>query len=86
MTLKIITRFFLILGLVATSAFTQNFEIIPSNSKVMFKITHLGISTVTGTFDNFNGSFVYDAKKKIFTSILITMMRFRNLLFVMDYA
>lgn len=36
------------------------FEIDPVHSSVQFKVRHLGISTVTGRFEDFSGSVVYD--------------------------
>src|SRR5438477_551039 len=40
-----------------------NYTIDPMHSKVEFKVKHLGISTVTGRFDKFTGTFSYDPAK-----------------------
>jgi len=37
-----------------------HFEIDPAHSSVQFKVRHLGISTVTGRFEEFSGTVVYD--------------------------
>ena len=39
------------------------YTIDPMHSKVEFKVKHLGISTVTGRFEKFSGSFSYDPAK-----------------------
>jgi polyisoprenoid-binding protein YceI len=38
-----------------------HYEIDPEHSSVMFKVKHLAVSTVTGRFNRFAGSFWYDA-------------------------
>lgn len=46
--------------LTAVSLQAEAFKIDPVHSKVMFKVRHLGISTVTGQFNKFSGSFTFD--------------------------
>ena len=36
------------------------YEVDPSHTQVMFKVRHMGISTVTGRFSRFAGTFAYD--------------------------
>lgn len=49
-------------ALLATSVFAAEYEIDPTHSTVMFKVRHLGISSVTGKFENFSGRIKYDPK------------------------
>ncbi|OGH56241.1 MAG: hypothetical protein A3G34_06030 [Candidatus Lindowbacteria bacterium RIFCSPLOWO2_12_FULL_62_27] len=55
---------FLLVGLAAlfmvTGGWASEYEIDASHSAVMFKVKHLGISTVTGRFEKFSGSFDFD--------------------------
>jgi len=41
---------------------TQNWNIDPTHSEVQFKVKHLVISTVTGTFKSFEGSLTSDSE------------------------
>ena len=43
-------------------AHAANYEIDPNHSEVSFKVRHLGISSVTGRFGSFTGTFSYDPK------------------------
>jgi polyisoprenoid-binding protein YceI len=43
-------------------SWAAEYNIDTDHSKVLFKIRHLGISTVTGRFDKFSGSFAFDPK------------------------
>jgi len=54
-------KFLAVSGLVA-SAFAAEYAIDPAHSEIIFKVRHLGISTVTGRFDGFSGSFNLDTK------------------------
>lgn len=56
------TLFLSILFAFGSSAFAANYSIDPAHSQVTFKVRHLGISTVTGRFDKFEGNFSYDSK------------------------
>lgn len=49
----------LVLGVCAQAAM---YKIDPSHSQVMFKVKHLGISTVTGQFEKFEGAIGFDPK------------------------
>ncbi|MET0397289.1 MAG: YceI family protein [Longimicrobiaceae bacterium] len=42
------------------AAAAAEYEIDPSHSQVLFKVKHLGISTVTGRFRDFSGTISYD--------------------------
>lgn len=44
----------------AGSAAAATYEIDPAHSEILFKVRHLGISTVTGSFRKFSGTFTYD--------------------------
>lgn len=46
----------------ATSASAADYKIDASHSSVQFKIKHLAISTVSGRFTDFNGTFSFDPK------------------------
>ncbi len=51
------------LALLLTSlAGAAEYTIDPVHSKILFKVKHLGISTVTGRFDKFSGTYEYDPK------------------------
>lgn len=52
----------LVLGLVALAvpALAAQYEIDTAHSAISFKIKHLGISNVKGTFDDFTGTFNFD--------------------------
>lgn len=53
-----------VLGLVVHAAplAAETYQIDPMHSGVMFRVRHFGISTVTGRFDRFSGTVVYDKK------------------------
>jgi len=59
--------FLSILG--AGSLFAGNYNIDTSHSSVGFKVKHLMISYVKGSFDSFNGSFDYDEKTNTLKSL-----------------
>lgn len=42
------------------NSFAAKYKIDSEHSQVLFKVKHLGISNVTGRFNNFTGSFDYD--------------------------
>ena len=52
--------FGLALAIGAGPALAAEYEIDPSHSQVLFKVKHLGISTVTGRFEEFFGLFSFD--------------------------
>ena len=58
-TISLVAILALAAPVVGTEA-TARFEVDPSHSKVLFKVRHLGISTVTGQFKNFSASFDLD--------------------------
>ena len=49
-------------GISAARAETAAYVIDPDHSQVIFKVKHMGISTVTGRFDLIEGSYTYDDK------------------------
>ena len=54
-------RWFLLLGLlIAASTPADQFQVDPAHSQVLFKVRHLGISTVTGEFKDFTAAFELD--------------------------
>lgn len=53
--------------IVSSALFAGNYQIDNSNSKVGFKIKHLAITNVYGTFDKFNANIMYDEKNKQLT-------------------
>ncbi|HMO18554.1 MAG TPA: YceI family protein [Oligoflexia bacterium] len=61
-----ITKSVLSLALLATSALTTslvnaaNYKIDSSHTQILFKIKHLAIATVTGSFGEFEGEFQFD--------------------------
>jgi polyisoprenoid-binding protein YceI len=46
--------------LIAGFALAGNYELDPAHTKILFQVKHLGISTVTGQFTEFSGSFELD--------------------------
>jgi polyisoprenoid-binding protein YceI len=50
-------------GVPVLGSLANTFTIDPTHSTVGFKIKHLGISNVTGKFDDFSGTFNFDPKK-----------------------
>lgn len=62
-----LSRISLASALVVVAAFTARtqaaeYKIDPAHSEMGFKVRHMGISTVTGHFDKFDGSFDVDPK------------------------
>ncbi|MBN2824159.1 MAG: polyisoprenoid-binding protein [Campylobacterales bacterium] len=55
--------------LLATSLWAGNYTVDASHSSVGFKIKHLMISNVKGSFDKFDGKFEYDEKSKTLKSL-----------------
>lgn len=52
----------IILHSTAAAAIPKEFSIDPDHSQVSFSIRHLGISNVTGGFQKFSGTILYDAE------------------------
>ncbi|MDX1920961.1 MAG: YceI family protein [Candidatus Caenarcaniphilales bacterium] len=50
-------------AVLSLGAFADTYKIDETHSTVGFKIKHLGISNVTGKFDDFAGNFYFDPKK-----------------------
>jgi polyisoprenoid-binding protein YceI len=46
---------------VALPAGLVEYEVDPTHTQVMFKVRHMGVSTVTGRFNRFAGTLAYDA-------------------------
>jgi len=67
-----ISIFFAIL-MGATSVNATDYTIDVGHSNILFKIKHLGISTVTGRFQKFEGTFKYDKKTDKLSDINITI-------------
>lgn len=55
--------------LAAGALFGGTYNVDKSHSNVGFKVKHMMISNVTGKFDNFSGSFVYDEKTNTLKSL-----------------
>jgi len=58
--MKLPTKTFTILAtslLVAATALANNYRVDTTHSEIAFKVSHLGISTVTGYFNDFSASF-----------------------------
>ena len=58
--MKLFTNVFAATLLMATTALAGDFRVDVAHSQVAFKVKHLGISTVTGYFNDFNASFDVD--------------------------
>jgi polyisoprenoid-binding protein YceI len=56
-------------SILASSLFAGNYTIDNSHSSVAFKVKHMMISNVKGTFDKFSGNFEYDEKTKTLKSL-----------------
>lgn len=67
-------RFFILLSLLAASnVYAATYQIDTAHTQVMFKIKHLGISSVTGRFDKLTGTFTYDPKNPAASSTEVTI-------------
>lgn len=66
MNLKKLT---LVSALLASSLFAGNYNVDASHSNMGFKIKHMMISNVKGSFDEFKGSFEYDEKTNVLKSL-----------------
>jgi len=44
----------------ADNSYASTYQIDPAHTQVIFKVKHLGISTVSGRFDNFEGLYNFD--------------------------
>jgi polyisoprenoid-binding protein YceI len=55
--------------LAATTLMGATYNVDKAHTNVGFKVKHLMISNVSGRFDNFSGSFEYDAKTKTLKSL-----------------
>lgn len=67
--MKNFLKFSLISSLLASSLFANSYSVDPSHSEIGFKIKHLMISNVKGSFSNFNGFFDYDDKSNSLISL-----------------
>ncbi len=54
-------------------SFGSDYKVDVANSEVKFKVKHMIFSTVTGSFEKFDGSFSWDEKSKQFSSIVGTV-------------
>lgn len=64
-----ISKLVLIGSMLVSSLFAGTFEVDKSHSNVGFKVKHMMISNVKGTFDEFKGDFEYDEKTKTLKSL-----------------
>ena len=49
------------------------YQIDPAHTQIMFKVKHLGISTVTGRFDNFEGTYTFDPENLANSGVAATI-------------
>ena len=49
------------------------YQIDPAHTQIMFKVKHLGISTVTGRFDTFEGTYTFDPENLSKSGVVITI-------------
>jgi len=56
-------------GLLVSTLFAGNYNVDGAHSSVGFQVKHMMISNVTGTFENFEGSFEYDEKTNTLKSL-----------------
>ena len=66
-------RVFYFLILLFGYSFGANYNVDVTDSEVTFKVKHMIFSTVTGSFEKFNGSFSWDDDSKQFSSIAGTV-------------
>lgn len=59
-------RLLLSSALLVGSLFAGTYKVDKSHTNVGFQVKHMMISNVKGSFDNFDGSFIYDEKTKKF--------------------
>ena len=63
-----------LLSILASSAlFAGTYKVDASHSSVGFKVKHMMVSNVNGTFDKFNGTFEYDEKTNTLNSLVGTI-------------
>ena len=55
--------------LASTALFAGTYNVDKSHSSVGFKVKHMMVSNVNGTFDEFKGSFEYDEKTNTLKSL-----------------
>lgn len=54
-------------------AAAETYEVDPMHTQILFKVKHLGISTVTGSFKKFQGAIQYDPKNVEKSSVEVTI-------------
>ena len=67
--MKLINTFALTTILTLSTLYGADYKVDSSHSDVGFKVKHMMISSVKGSFENFSGTFSFDEKKKQFSSI-----------------
>ncbi|WP_413295085.1 YceI family protein [Bdellovibrio sp. HCB185ZH] len=67
---KILTSV-LMFSFLATSAQAAKFQIDPAHTNITFKVPHMVISKVKGTFDKFEGSFDFDEKSQKLDNVVV---------------
>ena len=67
--MKLINTLALTTLLSLSSLYAGDYKVDSSHSDVGFKVKHMMISSVKGSFENFSGTFSFDEKKKHFSSI-----------------
>ncbi len=64
----------IVAGFTQSQAESGEYMIDPDHSQVMFKVKHLAISTVTGRFDLFEGSYNFDSEDMANSSVDTTIV------------
>ncbi|WP_413586518.1 YceI family protein [Bdellovibrio sp. HCB274] len=59
--------------LLAAPAWAEKFTIDPAHTTVIFKVQHMMISKVKGTFDKFEGTFDFDEKSQKLDNVVVTI-------------
>lgn len=67
--MKLVNTLALTTLLTLSSLYCADYKVDSEHSDVGFKVKHMMISSVSGSFQNFSGSFSLDEKKKHFSSI-----------------
>lgn len=67
--MKFLLSLLLTLGLIMSSVLAKEYVVDQAHSNVGFSVKHLMISTVKGSFDNYEADLAFDPKSKTFTSL-----------------
>jgi polyisoprenoid-binding protein YceI len=65
------TTLLLLTAFIATPAWAAKFNIDPAHTNITFKVPHMVVSKVKGTFNKFEGSFDFDEKSQKLDNVVV---------------